>query len=122
MKIKVRGIRDPGLIGKERVVIDALEDGDIGSQILASTRRTPGGVSSKIFSPFWIPDATVKKGDVIVVYTKAGEKNSRENADKSNSYFFYIGSNEPLYTDSEVTAVVFSVERWKVAPTPAALE
>ncbi|CAI1705349.1 MULTISPECIES: hypothetical protein [Serratia] len=116
MKFKINGLREPGNLEKERVVIEILEDGNVGNLVVTSTsQQGEGAVSSKIKNPYWIPDQDVKKGDLVVVYTKEGRKNNRENDDNSSSYFYYIGMDEPLYDENTKTAIVFSIGSWKFA-------
>lgn len=114
MKFKIKGIREPGNLDKERVVIEILEDGNVGTLIITSTSiQTENSVSPKIKNPYWVPDQDVKKGDLIVVYTKSGKKNTRVNEDNTSSYFFYIGIEEAVYGDSKNTPVVFDIGNWQ---------
>lgn len=116
MKFKVRGVRDPGDLAKERVVIEIMDDGNLGTLILASTKQqSPNRVSARIKNPYWVPDQEAKKGDLLVVYTKAGGRNSRENDDGSSSYFFYLGSEKALYEQPDQTVTVFSISSWRFA-------
>ena len=114
MKFNIRGIRDAGEIDKERVVIDLLEDGNAGTLISASTvQKNKNAISPKINNPYWIPDQDVKKGDLLVIYTKKGNRNTKENNDGTTSYFFYMSKNEPLYTNEDQTVAVFNIASWK---------
>ncbi|MEX3022537.1 hypothetical protein AB4K05_23450 [Kluyvera sp. STS39-E] len=116
MKFKIGGLKEPGNLDKERVVIQILEDGNVGKLMVATTtQQAEDRVSSKINNPYWIPDQDVVKGDLIIIYTKDGKKNSRKNEDGSSSYFFYIGMEQPLYTESNETAVVFDISNWTFA-------
>jgi len=116
MKFKIINIREPGNIEKERVVIEVLEDGNVGTLVISSTvLQTENSVSPKIKNPYWIPDQEVKKGDLIVVYSKKGKRNNRKNSDNTSSYFFYIGVEYALYEGGEDTAVVFDIGNWKFA-------
>lgn len=114
MKFKINGLREPGNLEKERVVIEILEDGNVGTLIVASTKQQDeGSVSSGIKNSYWIPDQDVQKGDLIIIYTKAGKKNNRVNPSNSTSYFFYIGLETPLYNENDETVVVFDISYWK---------
>lgn len=116
MKYKIRGLREPGNLEKERVAIEILEDGDAGNLIITSTiQQGPGKVSPKIKNPYWIPDQQVNKGDLVIVYTKKGQSNVRENDDDTKSYFFYMGMTEALYGTGNSTAAVFSIAKWTFA-------
>ncbi|MRS89143.1 hypothetical protein GJV04_03690 [Enterobacteriaceae bacterium RIT714] len=114
MKFKINGLREPGNLEKERAVIEILEDGNVGTLIVASTRQQgEGSVSSEIKNSYWIPDQDVQKGDLIIIYTKAGKKNNRVTPTNSTSYFFYIGLEAPQYNEADETVVVFDISDWK---------
>lgn len=116
MKFKIRGLREAGNLEKERVVIEILEDGDAGKLVVASTvQQGPSNVSPRIKSPYWIPDQEVSKGDLVVIYTKKGQRNSRENDDSTSSHFFYMGKSESLYSGKDDTAAVFNIANWRFA-------
>ena len=116
MKYRIRSLKEPGNLEKERVVIEILEDGDAGKLIISSTtRQGENNVSPKIKNPFWVPDQDVKKGDLVIVYTKQGKSNIRKNNDDTTSYFFYMGMTDALYDEENKTAAVFSIEKWTFA-------
>lgn len=116
MKYKIRGLREPGNLEKERVTIEILEDGDAGKLIITSTiQKGPDNVSPRIKNPYWIPDQEVKMGDLVIVYTKKGQNNVRKNNDDTTSYFFYMGLTDALYDEDNKTAAVFSIAKWTFA-------
>lgn len=113
MKFKIDGLKEPGNLEKERVVIKILEDGNVGELMVATTtQQNEDRVSSKIKNPYWIPDQDVIKGDLVIIYTKDGQKSSRKNDGGSSSYFFYIGMDRPLYAEINKTVVVFDISNW----------
>lgn len=123
MKFNVRGVREPGELDKERVVVDLLEDGNTGTLIVASTTQQDSNrISARISSPYWVPDQDVKKGDLLVIYTKKGSRNTKENNDGTTSYFFYMGLTEELYSAPDQTVAVFDIASWKFAKREGALE
>lgn len=116
MKIKILGVRDGGVLSKERVVLLADADGNVGHAMLAATRSTAEQtISSKISTPFWFPDREVKKGDLLVVYTQAGTPNQIKNKDQTSSHFFYAGLPSALYGDKSMCAVLFDILTWTVS-------
>lgn len=120
MKFKIRGVREPGELDKERVVIELLEDGNVGTMIIASTKQQSSTkVSARIKSPYWIPDQEVKRGDLLVIYTKSGSRNSKENNDGTSSYFFYMGESQPLYNKEDQTVAAFDISSWSFAKREA---
>lgn len=115
MKVKIRAIRDPGVPEKERLVLEVVQDDDIGHYAVFHTRVTgPGRVSSRIQKAYWFPDKQVRSGDVVSLYTKKGRDNERRNADDSTSHFFYWNLDAPLWVDKNVTAVLASLQ-WEIA-------
>lgn len=63
MKIKISSIEDIGGDFTECVVLEVLQNTDIGKYILLDF------ASSKITHTFWFPDMQVKQGDLIRLYT-----------------------------------------------------
>lgn len=113
MKFNLQGLKNPGDVEKERVVIEILEDGNVGQLLVASTiQADDNSVSPRISNPYWIPDQDVKKGDLVIVYTKSGQKSNRKNETDSYSYFFYIGMDSSIYDESNKTTVVFDISNW----------
>ena len=112
MKLKILGIRDAGTIRNERIVFLVVGDGDLGHFLTAVSTTQENSISSKISDALWLPDKPVNDGDLVVVYTKTGQNRSLENKDKSRSWFFYRGINEPLFSDANKCVVVFELANW----------
>jgi hypothetical protein len=113
MRIKVRGIREPGVPEKERLVLEVLQDDDVGHYAVFSTRLIePDAVSFRVRRAFWFPDQRVRPGDLVVLYTKRGRRREKKNKDESTSYFFYWNQDAPLWGESDMTAVLVSIEEW----------
>jgi hypothetical protein len=89
MRLKIQGLRDPGVLPQERLVLEAGQNGDIGSYAIFCTRLlSTGDVSSKVERTFWFPDKKVQAGDLIVLYTKKGTQHDRQNKDNTTTHFF----------------------------------
>lgn len=116
MILKIKDIKDIGS-DKERVVLTALEDGDIGMHFMLNTIQIGDGeVSSEVSKPYWFPDIEVKLGDLVVVYTKKGKRGLKLNPSGKTSYFFYRNFDEPIYGDSEIPLVI-EADNWSTKDT-----
>ncbi len=114
MKVKIRGIREPGNLEKERVVMEVLQDTDIGLYIVFATvaGRNENTVSSLVKRTFWFPDKQVKANDLVILYTKAGSSSDQKNEDATTSHFFYWGLSEPLWTSELDRVVLVETSSW----------
>lgn len=114
MKAKIRTVIDHGVMsGKdaERIVIDILEDTNMSEyMILDSTYEEGGTISNKIRHPYWFKNRNVKKGDVIVLYTKEGTFNKVENKDKPTTYFYYWGLKSFVWNNDGDAAVLLHID------------
>jgi hypothetical protein len=112
MKAKIRQIVDHGH-DSERVIIDITEDTDIGKFIVLDTTYTKSGsVSNKVRHPYWFPDQSVKKDDVVVLYTKAGKRYSKE-VDDHIVYFFYWGLDINVWNNDGDSALLMHIDAWQ---------
>lgn len=108
MNIKISDIKDYGNLEKERIVLNVLSDTDLGKYIIALTEELPDNlISSSIRDAYWLPDQSLKTGDMVVVYTKKGNRSSRKNEDGTTTYFLYWGQNEPLGRNQNNGVVLF---------------
>ena len=113
MKLKILGIRDAGRLQDERVLFEADDDGNVGAYVVLVSRVVgENRVSSLLRNPYWFPDRDIKKGDLIVLYSRAGTYNAIDNKDASKSHFFYIGSMQPLYQNDADCVIVMESNPW----------
>ena len=99
----------------ERVVFVAKEDCDIGKYIVFSSRYfnvEAKRISSMLKYLFWLPDKVVRKGDRIIIYTKAGQTQEKANQDGTMSYFFYRGNKESCFADTNACVVLMDASIW----------
>jgi len=114
MNITIRGVRDNGTLSDERLVLVVEEDLDIGEYCVADTTYIKEGtVSNKLRHFYWFPDKSIKKGDLVVLYTKSGKYSYRENKDGTKSHFFYWGLDNTVWNADGDCAVVFEIFSWK---------
>lgn len=115
MSIEIRYVRDPGELSKERVILRVTADDDIGRYILFDTTYYDDGtVSNAIRHSLWFPDKSVKGGDLVIAYTKAGTNSERKNENGSISHFFYMGLGRTIWNESSDGVVLVEAKTWQV--------
>jgi len=122
MKVNSQTIAEPGTLEGERLVLDVVQDDDIGRYIVFCTTLMDPQIpsfSTSIRRQYWFPDKLVKKGDVVVLYTKVGKQSEKKNNDNSTSHFFYWGLSEPIWLEnSQVVAVLGHLDDWAIVKLP----
>ncbi|MDE1918869.1 MAG: hypothetical protein KGJ57_22885 [Sphingomonadales bacterium] len=108
MILSISKIADRGELEKERIVLKALEDGDIGKFAIFCCRKGKSGsaLSGRIPDAYWIIDKQVSQGDLVIIYSKSGTRGEKLNKDGSTSHFFYWGKSESIWSDNRIAAVV----------------
>ncbi|MDD2051086.1 hypothetical protein NPS46_00795 [Pseudomonas putida] len=113
MKFKVLRVAEPGSLEKERVVLKAVTEVDIGDYLLAQTGKGKDtGVTNKIHNAYWFPDREIEAGDLVVLYTKAGKRSVKEN-EQNKSYFYYWGKTAPVWDASDRSVVLMEISSWE---------
>ena len=94
MNVELRSIENAGDLERERVVLRAPGDDDIGNYAIFRCYVTKEKVAAgPIAAGYWFPDRKLKKGDFVVVYSKAGA-NEREGWRKRHVLFLLLGLNQ----------------------------
>lgn len=113
MLLQISNIIDAGVGAKERIMIKALDNLDIGKHlVLHSVELAPGRLSAKPTNIFWLPDQEVKLGDYILVYTGFGEKRNFINQAGSTTYVYYWGLKNTIFNSPKDSAVIMSIREW----------
>jgi len=119
MRVEIKEIIDHGH-NDERIVLSVLADDDIGKYIVMdSTYTLSGGVSNKVRHPYWFPDKNVRKGDLVVLYTKKGKQSDKVKEDKSTVHFFYWDLDIHVWNDDGDCALLFHIDRWMSNKAPS---
>ena len=112
MNLEIKYIKDRGT-AEERIVLVANEDCDIGKYFVFTTKKNAEKiVYTSLKHPYWFPDKVVKKGDLVILYTKQGISSFKENQGGNTSHFYYRDNGTPLLTESHFTLVV-EANTWK---------
>lgn len=113
MILQIKSFEDTGNLEKERIIFKAISDGQIGSQFVMKTKKMGATkVAASVAPVLWLPDHEVKKGDLVVLYTKTGTTQSRENDGGNTSHFIYWGESKPLFSNNDDAVVLLSSDEW----------
>lgn len=113
MKIEIVDIKDRGDKSKERLVIKALTDLDVGYYIVFLTKKIGDESFSSIPDRvFWFPDKRVKEGDLVVLYSKSGTNSIKENKSGNTTHFFYWNLPSTVFEDDKKIPVIIEANGW----------
>jgi hypothetical protein len=112
MKLKITGIRDHGDLNKERVVMKAESNGDVGDFVLIQSGYRDESVTNGVYVTYWFPDKQFNAGDIVVLYTKSG-KSSEKPFKNGTSHFFYLGRSQPIWQEDNRAAVLMYAPEWE---------
>lgn len=112
MKLELQEIKNRGT-SEERIVLKVNEDCDLKYFLIFNTKKiNDEKISVLIKHPFWFISKEVKKGDLVVVYSKVGTSSFKVNEDKTTSHFYYRGSPSPLLVNGDL-ALIVEATTWK---------
>lgn len=115
MKLKIQSIADKGNFEKERLVLKAVADCDVGDYLILRAGFRDGSVTTGVHNTFWFPDEDVEAGDLVVVYSKSGRQNTKQLKNGKTSHFFYWARDSALWgTTSKAPVLMYSPE-WESA-------
>ena len=98
---------------EERIILKVNEDCLLNFYFIFNTKKLPNDkISKSVKHPFWLPKKEVKKGDLVVIYSKIGTSSFKVNDDKTSSYFYYRNFESPILIDDEIVLVV-ELNTWR---------
>lgn len=114
MTAKIISIHNHGDFDKEYVLIEATEDCDIGRFLIAdSTYTDDGKVSNKLRHTYWFPDTAIKKGDLVSLWTKPGQRTATTNNNGTLVHRFYWGLETAVWNDEGDCALLQEIRDWQ---------
>jgi hypothetical protein len=118
--LRFSSFANAGDLNKERAVLRAESDVNIGQfavfRSLASSTGSGATAGKKI--AYWFPDTQLKKGDLVVIYTKRGKSSEKKLDGGRTAHFFYWDSDETYWAEERYGLVVLKVETWRFAKVP----
>lgn len=115
MNLKLKSVADKGDSKKERLIIRVLNDADLGEYILLRTGLTDGDVNIGVANTFWFPDKAISAGDLVVVYSRAGNTKERKAESGRTIHFFYWDQPNAIWQDREIGVVLAHAPVWESA-------
>ena len=111
MKLSIRGVANAGELGKERLILDVVQDADLGDYVLMRTGFRNGNVTIGVRNALWFQYEDVSSGDVVVIYSKAGQANQNE-TETNTVYFYYWHQTECLWGADNSVPVLLDAPDW----------
>jgi hypothetical protein len=112
MSLQLSSVQDKGNLDKERIVLTADADCDIGFYAFFRCTANDKGrpLSGAVPNVYWFMNKDVKKGDLIVLYSKRGTRSEKEIGEGHKSHFFYWGMTTSLWTKGVIPVLVKTSE------------
>lgn len=115
MNLKLKSVAEKGNFEKERLVINVLNDADVGDYILMQTGISDGNVNIAVSGTYWFPNQPVNAGDIVVLYTKSGTNKSKDLDGGRRAHFFYWGKAAAIWNKPSKAAVLALAPTWASA-------
>jgi hypothetical protein len=114
MNIEIVGIRNADELERERIVLRAVGDTDIGDYLVIRVHTKDDAVrAGRMLDCYWFRDKLVQAGDLIVLYSKAGSAREKRNDDESTTHFFYWGLSQACWSEPNSAAVLMRLREWE---------
>ena len=112
MKLEIQSIADQGKLEKERLILQASADTDVGDYVILQSRFSGESVTTIIRHTFWPPYKPVQAGDLVVLYTKSGRANTKIMKSGKNAHFFYWGLESAIWGTNDFAPVLLFSPGW----------
>jgi hypothetical protein len=114
MNLKIIAINDKGNIEKEVVWLEAIAECNLQYFLICDTTYTDQDhVSNELRHLYWMPNLTIKKGDLIALHTRVGTNSSALNDRKTTTYHRYWNLGKSVWNKDGDCAILFNVKTWK---------
>lgn len=113
MSISIGSIANRGEARRERIVMRVTSDTDVGAFIMLRAYFDGHNVTNGVSHIYWFPNKVVRRGDLVVLYSKRGVDTERPRKDSPGTvHFFYwgYGDSERLWNDTKHSAVLLRTD------------
>lgn len=114
MNLTISSIADRGDAQKERLVLRAIVDLDVGEYAIFRTMIHDGQATASVDRVFWFPTKLVRAGDLVVLYSKTGEDKDRAQKGGGTVHFFYWQKERPQWAQRGLGPVLVHTPNWEV--------
>lgn len=105
-------VKEVGNKEKERIVFRPNSKIDLGYYILFIVKRySQNKFSSTPEHVLWLPQVEVDDNDIVVVYTKSGERKTKKNTSGTTTHFFYWGLPSTQF-EGDYMPVLIEAKGW----------
>jgi hypothetical protein len=116
-------IEDAGDLPRERVILRAQADVDVGMYALlqgAAIKEDSKPDNTAVYAgaqanAFWFPRKEIKKSDWVVVYTKAGDRSEKAAENGPTSHFYYWRKGRVIWSPGTAVIVLYAPS-WEIGP------
>ena len=124
MKLEIKSIEGIGDPTRERVVMRAKADLDMTVYAVFCCKfgKAAAPIAGPIVAVYWFGPKELKKGDLVVLYTKAGDRAEKTTDDGRTSHFYYWGKNETIWDDNRKPVLVHTDDWEYLTEDEATLE
>lgn len=113
MTVDLRSVENAGNLARERIVLRATSDDDIGNYAVFRCFVTSDKVAAgPVAAAYWFPDRKIKKGDFVVLYSKTGTNSEKKGDTGNTSYFYYWGLDEAQWPKS-IAVLALTGSNWQ---------
>jgi len=115
LNLELIGVEDAVVYERERIVLKAKIDLDIGGFALLRTFTVPGKnqVRSGSVLAYWFQDKKIKAGDFVVLYTRDGQTSEKPAEGGGTIHFFYWGQRDASWIPG-TAPVLIQTQGWSV--------
>jgi hypothetical protein len=98
MKLEIQTIANPGNVAKERIILRATVDMELGFYMILRSSASPDGLGATDGDQraYWFPNQKLKKDDVVVLYSKTGANSVKKATNANTIYFYYWDLKAPI--------------------------
>ncbi len=112
-KLKIVIAEGNGVLAKEVLWLEVLEDASLENYIVCDTTYTDvNHISNKLRHAYWFPSREAKKGDFVALRTKMGANTNVVNDKGTNTHEFFWNLKETVWNKDGDCAVLFTLSGW----------